>query len=93
MFPFHRLLNLVPSYELELSEMIMSVMLESHAWSSARSKHEDTRNSQKFEEKILSVMDEEKEQGMSTSILRSSFQPASSFLFVAVGRPNFAIFR
>ena len=54
----------------ELSNMLLDVIIHAHAWSSARSKQESTLAAQNIEQKIVMVIEKEKEQGM--------FSPASS---------------
>jgi len=54
---------------LELSSMLLDIILETHAWASARPKHEAAMETQKLEEHVSRVI--EKEQGMSS--------PAPSF--------------
>ena len=65
--------------------MLLDVILECHAWSSARPKHETQASARKIEEKITAVMNVEQEQGMFP-------QPTSpSFPFLLVGRPHSAV--
>ncbi|KAK0203620.1 hypothetical protein DFS33DRAFT_1383872 [Desarmillaria ectypa] len=65
------------TYTTELSAMLLDVVLETHAWASARPKHESQVAVQKFEKKISQVMEVEKEQGMSPFSL--SFLPSVIF--------------
>ncbi|PBK81141.1 hypothetical protein ARMGADRAFT_1020487 [Armillaria gallica] len=50
------------AFSQELSAMLLDVVLETHAWASARPKHESQVAVQKFEKKISQVMEVEKEQ-------------------------------
>ncbi|KAK0480596.1 hypothetical protein IW261DRAFT_1607218 [Armillaria novae-zelandiae] len=59
------------AFSQELSAMLLDVMLETHAWASARPKHESQVAVQKFEKKISQVMEVEKEQGASPFSLQS----------------------
>ncbi|KAK0458776.1 uncharacterized protein EV420DRAFT_1230020, partial [Desarmillaria tabescens] len=59
------------AFSQELSAMLLDVVLETHAWASARPKHESQVAVQKFEKKISQVMEVEKEQGMSPFSLSS----------------------
>ena len=59
------------TYTSELSAMLLDVVLETHAWASARPKHESQVAAQKFEKKISQVMEVEKEQGTSPFSLSS----------------------
>ncbi|KAK0220212.1 hypothetical protein IW262DRAFT_1482755 [Armillaria fumosa] len=59
------------AFSQELSAMLLDVMLETHAWASARPKHESHVAVQKFEKKISQVMEVEKEQGTSPFSLSS----------------------
>ncbi len=51
--------------------MLLDVVLETHAWASARPKYESQVAVQKFEKKISQVMEVEKEQGASPFSLSS----------------------
>ncbi|KAF8221094.1 hypothetical protein L208DRAFT_1415706 [Tricholoma matsutake] len=68
--PFNDETNRDLVFERELSSMLLDVIMQAHAWSSARSKQESTLAAQNIEQKIVSVIETEKEQGM--------FPPASS---------------
>ncbi len=57
--------------------MLLDVVLETHAWASARPKHESQVAVQKFEKKISQVMEVEKEQGAPPFSL--SFLPSVIF--------------
>ncbi|KAK0192747.1 hypothetical protein F5146DRAFT_517585 [Armillaria mellea] len=59
------------AFSQELSAMLLDVALETHAWASARPKHESQIAVQKFEKKISQVMEIEKEQGTSPFSLSS----------------------
>lgn len=59
--------------------MLLEVMLECHAWSTVRPKHESELSAQRLETQINAVMEVEKEQGR--------FPPPSRFHFV--GRLEF----
>ncbi|KAK0237980.1 hypothetical protein EDD85DRAFT_952154 [Armillaria nabsnona] len=59
------------AFSQELSAMLLDVVLETHAWASARPKHESQVAVQKFEKKISQVMEVEKEQGASPFSLSS----------------------
>lgn len=49
---------------LDLSAMLLDLIIETHAWASARPKHESTLAAHKIEQKIVSVIEAEKQQGM-----------------------------
>lgn len=76
-FPFHIL---------DLSEMLLDVILETHAWAAARPKHERQSEVQKLENKISEVMETEKEQGMCSSESSSLY----SSLFLGMLRSRLA---
>ena len=50
--------------------MLLSLMLEFHAWSTARPLHENERTADELEKEINALMATEKEQGMSSTLLR-----------------------
>lgn len=62
--------------------MLLNAILETHAWASTRPKHESSLAALNIEQKIVSVMETEKEQGMFISHPRSS----SSLYAGIVGR-------
>ncbi|KIK68568.1 hypothetical protein GYMLUDRAFT_114669, partial [Collybiopsis luxurians FD-317 M1] len=62
----------------EQGTMLLDVILETHAWASARPKFESQLAVQKLENKISDVIEVEKTQGMSESS-SSSFWPALLF--------------
>ncbi|KAG5635507.1 hypothetical protein H0H81_011015 [Sphagnurus paluster] len=76
--PFNNEMNRDLAFERELSSMILDTILETHAWASTRPKQESSLAAQNIEQKIVSVMETEKEQGMSSSHPRPS-------LFFCVG--------
>ncbi|KAF8183151.1 hypothetical protein BJ912DRAFT_928250 [Pholiota molesta] len=51
-------------FEEELSDMLLNVILKTHAWAASRPKHEAAREGRKLEEEISQIMDTEREQGM-----------------------------
>jgi len=59
--------------------MLLNILLETHAWASARPKHEAALEGRLLEDQIAQIMDTEREQGMcsptpsSSSLFRSSF--------------------
>lgn len=63
---------------LDLSDMLLDVILETHAWAAARPKHEHQSEVHKLENQISEVMEREKEQGMCPS--ESSSLYSSVFL-------------
>ena len=62
----------------DLSNMLLDVILETHAWAAARPKHEHQLEVHKLENQISEVMEREKEQGMCSS--ESSSLYSSLFL-------------
>ena len=77
--------NTLPRRVLELSNMLLDAIMETHAWASARPKHEAMMESQKLEEQISHIISTESEQGMSSPAHSSS----SSFFRVRfVGMPH-----
>lgn len=58
--------------------MLLNAILETHAWASTRLKHESSIAAQSIEQKIVSVMETEKEQGMSLS------PPQLSSLYIGI---------
>ncbi|KAF8626481.1 hypothetical protein AX17_006537 [Amanita inopinata Kibby_2008] len=69
------------TFQKELCAMLLDAIIESHAWSVARLKHESIVAAEHFDQKIARIMDVEKEQG--TLSLRSpSYTP---FLFGFLG--------
>ncbi|RDB30121.1 hypothetical protein Hypma_014090 [Hypsizygus marmoreus] len=62
--PFNDEANRDLAFERDLSSMLLDALIETHAWASARPKHESTLAAQSVEEKIVSVIEAEKEQGM-----------------------------
>ncbi|KAF5379099.1 hypothetical protein D9615_005893 [Tricholomella constricta] len=70
--PFNNEMGRDVVFEQELSSMLLNAILETHAWASTRPKHESSLAAQNIEQKIVSVMETEKEQGMSLSRPRSS---------------------
>jgi len=73
-----RMLNPSPFHILDLSDMLLDVILETHAWAAARPKHEHQSEVHKLENQISEVMEREKEQGMCSS--ESSSLYSSLFL-------------
>jgi hypothetical protein len=67
--------------------MLLHVIIQSHAWSSTRPKQEGTRAAQSIEQKIVAVIETEKEQGM----LLPLPLPPPSFHSVIVGRQRLTI--
>jgi len=65
--------------------MLLDVILETHAWASARPKHEAEMESQKLEEQISHIIAQEREQGMSSPAPSSS---SSLFRVRIVGMPR-----
>ncbi|KIM46862.1 hypothetical protein M413DRAFT_63680 [Hebeloma cylindrosporum] len=59
-------------FEKDLSNMLLDVIIETHAWASARPKHEAAVESQKLEEQISHIIATEREQGMSSPAPSSS---------------------
>ncbi|KAJ3516758.1 hypothetical protein NLJ89_g919 [Agrocybe chaxingu] len=70
--PFEERAKKDATFEEELSAMLLDCMLEFHAWSSARPKHEASLASQSLEEQISQIMETEKQQGMSSPTPSSS---------------------
>ena len=68
---------------LELSSMLLDAIMQTHAWSSAQSKQQGARAAQNIEEKIVLVIETEKEQGMFPS---SPSPPPLPFHTTIVGR-------
>ncbi|GLB42352.1 hypothetical protein LshimejAT787_1103670 [Lyophyllum shimeji] len=60
--PFNNELNRDAAFERELSSMLLDAIIETHAWASTRPKHESSLAAQSIEQKIVSVMETEKEQ-------------------------------
>ncbi|KAH0580829.1 hypothetical protein H2248_011987 [Termitomyces sp. 'cryptogamus'] len=52
------------TFATELASMLLDAILETHAWAAARPKHESSLAAQNIENKIVSVMNTENEQGM-----------------------------
>ncbi|KAJ7706459.1 hypothetical protein B0H17DRAFT_1037313 [Mycena rosella] len=69
------------SFQKELNKMLLDATLEAHAWASARPFHETDLATRKFEQEILSVQEQEREQGMYLTT-----RPPPSFLFLLFGR-------
>ncbi|KIY47418.1 hypothetical protein FISHEDRAFT_30171, partial [Fistulina hepatica ATCC 64428] len=53
------------SFEQELGQKLLDIILEAHAWSAARPKHESQVAVARYEKKIAEVMEAEKQQGTS----------------------------
>ncbi|KAL0575220.1 hypothetical protein V5O48_006759 [Marasmius crinis-equi] len=70
--PFGQEMSRDVNFEQELGAMLLDLILETHAWSSARPKHESQMAVQKLEQKITDVLETEKEQGMSESSMSLS---------------------
>ncbi|KAG6860296.1 hypothetical protein C0995_013032 [Termitomyces sp. Mi166 len=70
--PFNNEVGRDSAFEKELGSMLLDAILEMHAWAAARPKHESSLAAQNIEKKIVSVMNTEKEQGMSLSRPRLS---------------------
>ncbi|KAF9816589.1 hypothetical protein IEO21_03990 [Rhodonia placenta] len=51
----------------KLNTMLLELMLEFHAWSTARSAHESDKTADALEKEVKAVMELEQEQGMSSS--------------------------
>ncbi|KAF9467879.1 hypothetical protein BDZ94DRAFT_1143399, partial [Collybia nuda] len=62
--PFNEETNRDLAFERELSAMLLDLIIETHAWASARPRHESTLAAHKIEQKIVSVIEAEKRQGM-----------------------------
>ena len=58
--------NRMLTARLELSTMLIEMLLEFHAWSTARPVHESDRTADALEKEINAIMEAEKEQGMSS---------------------------
>jgi len=77
--------NTLPRRVLELGNMLLGVIIETHAWASARPRHQTAMDGQKLEEQISHIIAIEREQGMSSPAPSSS----SSFFRVRfVGMPH-----
>jgi len=70
----------------ELSNMLLDVIIQAHAWSSARSKQESTLAAQNIEQKIVTVIEKEKEQGRFPPASSSPLHLPPSLLPTIVGR-------
>ncbi|KAF9485043.1 hypothetical protein BDN70DRAFT_796593 [Pholiota conissans] len=64
-------------FEEELSDMLLNIILKTHAWAASRPKHEAGLESRKLEEEISQIMDTEREQGMCSPTPSSSFSSSS----------------
>ncbi|KAG6830284.1 hypothetical protein H0H87_008582 [Tephrocybe sp. NHM501043] len=84
--PFNEELNRDSAFEKELGLMLLNALLETHAWAAARPKHESSLAAQNIEKKIVSVMETEKEQGMSEYL--SPLRLSSSLCAGIVGRQH-----
>ncbi|KAJ8082852.1 hypothetical protein PM082_008709 [Marasmius tenuissimus] len=60
--PFTQEMGRDATFEQELGTMLLDLILETHAWSSARPRHESQMAVQKLEQKITDVLEVEKEQ-------------------------------
>ncbi|KAG7095383.1 hypothetical protein E1B28_006140 [Marasmius oreades] len=60
--PFTREMARDANFEQELGTMLLDLILETHAWSSARPKYESQMAIQKLEQKVTDVVEIEKEQ-------------------------------
>uniref|UniRef100_A0A8H7XV87 Uncharacterized protein n=1 Tax=Psilocybe cubensis TaxID=181762 RepID=A0A8H7XV87_PSICU len=80
--PFQEDVSRDAKFEQELSNMLLNAILETHAWASARPKHEAAMESQNLEDQISNIMSTEREQGMCspTPSISSSFSMSSSFI-------------
>ncbi|KAJ7583063.1 hypothetical protein C8J56DRAFT_240345 [Mycena floridula] len=67
-------------YEKTLSDMILDLILEVHAWGTSRGKHETNIAMQTFEKRIGDVIDQEKEQGMFRFLFEESRQRLNEFV-------------
>ncbi|KAF8630975.1 hypothetical protein AX15_002698 [Amanita polypyramis BW_CC] len=66
------------SFQEEFATMLLDALVESHAWTIARLKHEDIVSAERFERKISEIMAMEKEQGMLLRLRSSSSSSLSS---------------
>jgi hypothetical protein len=57
----------------ELATMLLEAFIETFAWASARPKHESAVAAQKIEKRLETIVETEKEQGMSDSLLYPFF--------------------
>ncbi|KZT04478.1 uncharacterized protein LAESUDRAFT_814078 [Laetiporus sulphureus 93-53] len=68
----------------KLNDMLLEVMLEFHAWSTARPSFESDRAADALEKEVKTVMDMEKEQGMcrhpQSSLIEKTRQRLSDFV-------------
>ena len=62
----------------EIISLLLDALIETHAWATARPKHEDIVTAERFEQKISGIMDMEKEQGMLLPLPSSSSSSLSS---------------
>ncbi|KAJ7102193.1 hypothetical protein B0H15DRAFT_813560 [Mycena belliarum] len=69
------------AFKKELNEMILDAALETHAWASARPFHETDLATRKFEQQIMSVQEQERDQGTYLTT-----RPPPSLLFLLFGR-------
>lgn len=60
--PFEEETNRDQTFEQEIGQLILDLVLETHAWAAARPKHESQFAVGKFEKKIADIMEIEKEQ-------------------------------
>ncbi|KAJ3773539.1 hypothetical protein FB446DRAFT_618945, partial [Lentinula raphanica] len=65
--PFTEETNRDANFEQELGTLLLDIMLETHAWATARPRFESQLAMQKLENKISDVMEVESTQGMSLS--------------------------
>ncbi|KAJ7462642.1 hypothetical protein B0H11DRAFT_2053689 [Mycena galericulata] len=66
-FPFQEENARDDAFQKELNEMLLDATLQVHAWASARPFHETEIATQKFEKQIMTVQEQETEQGMLTT--------------------------
>ncbi|KAF9568685.1 hypothetical protein CPC08DRAFT_678984 [Agrocybe pediades] len=78
--PFEDEASRSAKFEKELCDMLLNVLLETHAWARARPKHEATREGRLLEDQIGQIMETEREQGMCSSSPTPSSSSASSYL-------------
>ncbi|KAM6494687.1 hypothetical protein JOM56_009310 [Amanita muscaria] len=67
--PFSEDENRDQAFKEELTEMLLDALIETHAWSTARLKHESLAAAEKFEAGISNIMEIQQDQGTLTSLL------------------------
>ncbi|KIL59845.1 hypothetical protein M378DRAFT_84604 [Amanita muscaria Koide BX008] len=76
--PFAEDENRDQAFKEELTEMLLDAFIETHAWSTARLKHESLAAAEKFEAGISNIMEIQQDQGTLTSSLSLSSSPSVS---------------